>query len=112
MGVKERWQRPSWAVTNTKRWRLFRWSILERDGFRCVQCGARGRLEVDHIIPVRDAPDRAYDPENLQSLCPRCHGQKTNSEMGRAPSEARLKWRKLVQDVRRKTKEQKEAHHA
>lgn len=102
MGLNDRWKRPSWAVTNTKRWRLFRWSILERDGFTCTDCGKRGgRMEVDHIIPVRDAPDRGFDPENCQTLCPACHARKTNSEMGRGPSEARQKWRKLIGETRR-----------
>ncbi|MFN3785209.1 MAG: HNH endonuclease [Thiothrix sp.] len=28
---------------------------------------------VDHIEPVRANPDRAFDPDNLQSLCVPCH---------------------------------------
>lgn len=39
-----------------------------RDGFRCVKCGQRIRLEVDHVLPVRDRPDLAFDLSNLQTL--------------------------------------------
>lgn len=28
---------------------------------------------VDHIVPVREAPDRRLDPDNLQPLCKHCH---------------------------------------
>lgn len=30
---------------------------------------------VDHITPIRDAPDRRLDPANLQSLCDTCHSK-------------------------------------
>ena len=102
MGVKDRWDRPSRAVNGTKRWKLLRLEILERDGFRCVECQAVGRLEVDHVIPVRDAPDRAFDPDNLQSLCASCHTRKTRIECGHpVASEARQRWAKLVRETRR-----------
>jgi 5-methylcytosine-specific restriction protein A len=107
MGLKERWTRPSRAVNRTARWRALRWQILERDGFRCVQCQAVGRLEVDHIEPVRDAPEKAFDPANLQTLCPRCHTRKTRIECGHPPaSEARQRWAELVRMTRRNTQEQ------
>ena len=32
--------------------------------------------EVDHVIPVRLAPDRLFDKDNLQPLCVRCHSHK------------------------------------
>jgi 5-methylcytosine-specific restriction endonuclease McrA len=31
--------------------------------------------EVHHRIPLRDAPELAFDPENLQALCARCHNR-------------------------------------
>jgi hypothetical protein len=57
-----------------------RWSILQRDDFRCVQCGADAaadksvRLEVDHIRPL--ATGGKTTPENLRSLCSRCNNGK------------------------------------
>jgi len=53
-----------------------------RDDWKCVQCGSRHRLEVDHIAPLRDRPDLAFDLANLQTLCGPCHGKKTRIEVG------------------------------
>ena len=53
-----------------------RFSIYERDGYRCCMCGRRGRdnLEVDHIIPIAKGGKSTYD--NLQTLCHRCNVKK------------------------------------
>ncbi len=50
-------------------------TILERDGHKCRNCGVSGELEVHHIIPFRRFEDafEANAPDNLVSLCPRCH---------------------------------------
>lgn len=91
------WHRHSAAVTGSRRWKGLRLEALRRDGFACVQCGARGRLEVDHIQPVRTHPALAFDLANLQSLCAPCHTLKTRSELGHPPlSAARLAWRDLL----------------
>lgn len=74
--------RHSKRVTSTRRWQVLRHAIMERDDWKCRCCGARGRLEIDHIRPVRLAPDRAYDPANLQALCGPCHTRKTRIECG------------------------------
>ena len=95
MGVK--YPRHSDHVTRSKRWKGLRLQALRRDGFACVQCGARGRLEVDHIEPVRTAPDRAFDLSNTQSLFPACHTRKTRIECGHPElPPARRAWRDLV----------------
>lgn len=108
MGVmrSDGYVRHSLRVRKTKRWKHLRWQIMERDGFACVACGARGcRLEVDHIEPVRDAPDRAFDPANLQTLCASCHTRKTRIECGLpVVSEAREAWAELVRSTRRNFK--------
>lgn len=36
--------------------------------------------EVDHIVSIFDAPSRAYDLSNTQSLCKSCHARKTGQE--------------------------------
>jgi 5-methylcytosine-specific restriction endonuclease McrA len=97
-------KRASKHVTRGPRWLALRHAVLERDGWACVQCGARGvRIEVDHIRPVRTHPGAAYDPSNLQSLCAPCHSRKTNLEMGRGlVSEARQKWRDSVSAMMRR----------
>lgn len=73
---------------------------LRRDGFRCVKCGARGRLEVDHVKPVRTHPDLAWSIDNLQSLCPPCHTRKTRIECGHPPMHPeRAKWLGLIANI-------------
>lgn len=98
-----RYDRPSRRVQKSKRWPALRLQALRRDDWRCVQCGRRGRLEVDHILPVRDAPELGFALSNLQTLCPSCHGRKTRLEMGFDPlSPARLKWRDAVAELSNK----------
>lgn len=99
MGVT-RWKRHSAAVTRSRRWPALRQLALRRDGFACRCCGARGRLEVDHVEPVRTAPERAFDLTNLQCLCAACHTRKTRIECGHAPpSPAKLAWRNAVAEM-------------
>jgi len=84
-------------VGKTARWRRLRLLILKRDGYKCVQCGVSGRLEVDHIQSVSTAPELAYDPNNLQALCRSCHSYKTLVERGHKPATpARKHWQRFV----------------
>ena len=57
-----------------------RWQVLERDGRRCVVCGATAAdhvtLEVDHITPVSRGGTDAL--ENLQTLCFDCNRGKSD----------------------------------
>jgi hypothetical protein len=48
--------------------------VWNRDGGRCVTCGARERLEFDHVIPV--ALGGANTARNLQLLCEGCNRAK------------------------------------
>lgn len=57
-----------------------RFSIYERDGYRCRRCGISNRyanLEIDHIIPISKGGKSTYD--NLQTLCHRCNVEKGDS---------------------------------
>jgi len=101
----------SGPVIRSARWPALRLAALRRDGFRCVSCGTRGRLEVDHVKPVRTHPELSFVLENLQSLCARCHARKTAIECGLAPLDpARAAWRDLVATLAKP--EQKEINHA
>jgi len=51
--------------------RLFVW---QRDRGQCVKCGARQRLEFDHIIPV--AAGGSNTERNIQLLCESCNRSK------------------------------------
>ena len=54
--------------------RAVRLAVFERDGGRCVQCGAGFELQYDHVIPL--ALGGASTVENLQILCAPCNGRK------------------------------------
>lgn len=97
MALKDEYRRFSRPVLKTRRWQVVRHEVLERDGWACRRCGASGRLEVDHIKPVRNAPERAFDKSNLQVLCASCHTKKTRIECGHPePSPERRAWSKAV----------------
>lgn len=59
----------------------------------CARCERLGRARLaivtDHITPHRGDPAIFWDVDNHQSLCKKCHDQKTRNEDGgggRAPS--------------------------
>lgn len=58
-------------------------SIIERDNHTCQRCNVKENelpknwaLQVHHIKPLRecDSLEEANKPENLITLCNRCHG--------------------------------------
>ena len=53
---------------------LFRRAVLERDGYQCVRCGKRSRLEADHIVSLAEGGQ--HHPDNGQTLCRKCHMDK------------------------------------
>jgi hypothetical protein len=57
-----------------------RHQILERDGFKCLDCGASpatgAALEVDHTIPI--SKGGSNDPSNLRTLCSDCNRGKSD----------------------------------
>ena len=71
-----------------------RWTALAKawlvDHPWCARCAKRHALHggplrrpavhVDHVIPVRIAPELALERSNLQSLCRPCHSVKTGHE--------------------------------
>lgn len=105
MGVtrgSDGWLRYSRRVLKSRRWQVLRQAILERDGWKCRECGEARGLEVDHVEPVRSAPKRAFDPSNLQALCRKCHSSKTRREVGLPPvhqSPAQTAWKQAVADL-------------
>jgi len=56
---------------STRQERKVRASVIARDGHRCRSCGGPGPFEVHHREAF--ASGGAYVPENLLSLCRRCH---------------------------------------
>jgi 5-methylcytosine-specific restriction endonuclease McrA len=101
MGMTRRdYANHSAKVCRSKRWPALRLQAKRRDGFACVKCGATGDLEVDHVKPVRDAPELSFEITNLQTLCIRCHSAKTRIEVGWADIDPkRQAWRDLVRAI-------------
>jgi hypothetical protein len=75
-----------------------RFRILDRDGHKCLSCGALPgdphpiepdrtvRLVVDHVFPISKAEEYGVDPysdANLQTLCDVCNEGKWNKFAGR-----------------------------
>ena len=84
--------------TSKRAWRRLRLEILERDGYRCRKCGKAGRLEVDHIKPLRRGGDE-YSPGNLQAICRGCHIEKTRTEQTTHRPDPR--WQLMVAEYKR-----------
>lgn len=86
-----------------RRWRALRQVILARDGYRCTICGAAGRLEIDHRVPVSafpkdqrgERPGMADHPDNLRALCRSCHVEITRAQFG-APQDP--DWQNLLRE--------------
>ena len=77
------------------RWARTRRAVLDRDGWWCRRCGRAGRMEVDHVRPLRAGGD-PWDLANLQTLCRGCHVDKTAGENRRPRTPAEAAWRELV----------------
>ena len=60
-------------LRNTRRWQKL--SRMFRSEYPlCWGCGAAGE-QVHHIIGIAEAPDLAYDWDNLATVCTGCHSK-------------------------------------
>jgi hypothetical protein len=75
------WKGGFGSARDTADWKTLRLQIMRRDNYTCVECGdsnhvgrgSRIRLEVHHIVAICVDPDLAFDPNNLLTLCRKCH---------------------------------------
>lgn len=71
-------------IYNCKKWRDLRDFIRLRDSFLCQECLRNGietiGEEVDHIVELEDDMSLAYDADNLELKCKKCHSLKTARE--------------------------------
>ena len=79
---------------NPRRWAAVRRAVFQRDGYRCRACGRAGRLECDHIRPLRKGGD-PYALANCQALCRDCHKAKSARESTK-PDPERERWKALL----------------
>lgn len=74
-------------IYHSTRWRKLRKQVLLRDDYMCQACLKEGQYKtadvVDHKIELKDDITKAYDTENLQSLCHYHHNRKTRQEAER-----------------------------
>lgn len=76
-----------WSLRD-RRWKEVAALVKERDGYRCVDCGADADLTVDHLEAVvhliaDDRIDQAYDPDYLVTRCRSCNSSKGAGTDGR-----------------------------
>lgn len=56
----------------------------EFKGARCVDCGNRFGLEMDHVVPLSEGGETSL--ANIEPRCELCHDKKTAQDRGRAKS--------------------------
>lgn len=72
--------------------------VWNRDRGRCVRCETQGFLCYDHIIPVTKYPgfpdnidwEKCNQKRNLQLLCVKCNGHKSNKDWDRLEEDYRM----------------------
>lgn len=71
---------------NSKRWKVLRKRIIERDGACCQRCLNKynivttSSLQVHHIKPRVKYDELKYEPSNLVTLCQTCNTQLGTAE--------------------------------
>jgi 5-methylcytosine-specific restriction enzyme A len=57
-------------IYGSKKWKDTR---AQYRGAACELCGSDINLRLHHKTSIKDNIDLAYDPDNLQTLCEKCH---------------------------------------
>jgi 5-methylcytosine-specific restriction endonuclease McrA len=65
---------------NAEEYTLLRKAVLQRDAWRCQECGSMGQLEVHHLIKRSQLGNDSMD--NLITLCAHCH-RDCHNKLGR-----------------------------
>jgi len=68
------------AMYSTSEFKQFMRQVWARDRGRCLRCGAGGKLEIHHVLPVRAAPLLLLDHHHACLLCKSCHDLMRNKE--------------------------------
>ena len=72
---KNDYQKARAVFQKSQKWRRLRRKALSRND-RCLRCGSRDHLTVDHVIPAVIRPDKIDSESNLQTLCWSCNSWK------------------------------------
>lgn len=66
-------------------------AVLDRDNYQCRACATNRNLTVDHIVArSQGGPDH---PDNLWTLCSRCHDLKEHGILKPVQDQATGRWR-------------------
>ena len=57
-------------------WQLCKDIVAERDGKKCILCGTKSDLQLDHCI-TRSRKSVFFETQLLNYLCSRCHSSKS-----------------------------------
>ena len=79
------------ARTDPARWARLRQEVFDAANWRCASCGAAGRMELDHVTPVRSG-GAWWSRDNLQCLCAGCHIEKSRTENRKQLTPAQQAW--------------------
>ncbi|MED1206159.1 HNH endonuclease [Heyndrickxia acidicola] len=73
-------------IYNTARWKKARKTALVRDNYLCQECLRRGLITqgntVHHIIPLREDFSKAFELDNLETICMECHNREHPEKSG------------------------------
>ena len=83
-------------IENRREYETIRPLALERDSYRCRECGKAGRFEVHHIRPLEKGGGNELG--NLLTLCVDCHIRKHKPSLPKTKY-ATSKWRDLVLEL-------------
>lgn len=54
-------------------YKTWRQHVYQKDGFKCVICGSKNKLNAHHIYSWKYYPELRYDINNGATLCESCH---------------------------------------
>lgn len=87
-------------IKNDPRWKAARSACLERDGYTCADChrtaedlahlGPAHQLQADHLVELWQAPELAFDLDNLLTRCGDCNRRKHHATLNGEASATRL----------------------
>jgi 5-methylcytosine-specific restriction endonuclease McrA len=65
-------------------------AIIDAQNGRCLACGKKKNLTVDHIVPL--AAGGTNWPDNLQGLCKSCNSRKGTKTIDYRPKGGLIRW--------------------
>lgn len=61
------------AIRNSFEMKQWKRDNLARDDYKCIWCGSKKNLQIDHIKPFSLFPELRFELSNGRTLCKECH---------------------------------------